>query len=584
MKDVRKIGIIGIGPRGGYACERLVLELTKQNSFHNTHFSLFESTGNFGNGQVYDLKQNPSNWINISERILELDRREAIKIGTLKIASFPSYHDWIDKDFVALSNDKKDTYPPRALIGKYLSQRFQSLTGSLINSNILSLYNEQVKEINLLNNDKVKIVTSSNTYMEFDEVLLTIGHQLTELSQQIKNWSKFVDDKTNINLFKAPYPVADYLYHKNLNNNSIIGIRGFGLAMIDVVRAISEKFGKFVIEDKETQSCSFQIDEGIENMLIPFSLNGLPPAPKPLTAKIDKWFEPSAKAILNFEKQIGNKQIQRKAENRYFLIAAFAPIAAAIYSELPNTKNPQNLSIAAIEDLIIQWLEDQSFEHPIFISSKQSARKTMKEFVGMAIGKSAISLDYCIGQVWRHCQPSIYEKLSFNKCSNSVFAKIIELDESTKRYSYGPPVESIQQLLALINVGILNLDFVNDPNIDLSKEGWRFNLDEKSIIANMMIDSVLYYPQIRSVKSSIVQNMLADDLIKVVHDNLGVQTDESGYLISENNDKKIPITLLGRLAKGSIIGVDAILECFGPRPRQWAKQVAKNHIDWLNKN
>jgi len=137
------------------------------------------------------------------------------------------------------------------------------------------------------------------------------------------------------------------------------------------------------------------------------------------------------------------------------------------------------------------------------------------------------------------------------------------LDESTKRYSYGPLIESIQQLLALINEGIKNLDFVNDPNIELSKEGWRFYLDDKSIIANMMIDSVLYYPQIRSVKSSIVQNMLADDLIKVVNDNLGVETDESGYLISENNDKKIPITLLGRLAKGSIIGVDAIMECFG---------------------
>jgi len=583
MKNVRKIGIIGIGPRGGYACERLVLELTKQNSFHNIHFSLFESTGYFGNGQVYNLKQNPSNWINITERILELNRREAINIDTLKIASFPSYHEWIDKDFAVLSNDNIDTYPPRAQVGRYLSQRFQSLTKPLIDSKIVSLYNEQVKEVIWLSNSKIQITTCSNTYAEFDEILLTIGHQLTELSQQIKEWSGYVDNKTNIHLFKAPYPVADYLYHENLNSNSVIGIRGFGLAMIDVVRAISEKFGKFVIEDRDTQSCFFQIDEGIKNMLIPFSLNGLPPVPKPLTAKIDKWFEPSATAILNFEKEIGNKQIQRKAENQYFLIAAFAPIAAAIYSELPNTKNPQNLSIAAIEDLIIQWLEDQSFEHPIFISSKQAARKTMKEFVGMAIGENAISLDYCIGQVWRHCQPSIYEKLSFNKCSNSVFAKIIELDESTKRYSYGPPVESIQQLLALINVGMLNLDFVNDPNIELTKEGWRFHLEDKSIIANMMIDSVLDSPEIRSVKSSIVQNMLADDLIKVVHDNLGVETDEHGYLISKNNDIKIPIALLGRLAKGTIIGVDAILECFGSRPRQWAKQAAKNHINWVNK-
>ncbi|MEM1215355.1 MAG: hypothetical protein AAGJ82_06710 [Bacteroidota bacterium] len=33
--------------------------------------------------------------------------------------------------------------------------------------------------------------------------------------------------------------------------------------------------------------------------------------------------------------------------------------------------------------------------------------------------------------------------------------------------------------------------------------------------------------------------------------------------------------LLGRLAKGSVIGVDAILKCFGERKRQWAKVLTK---------
>ena len=583
MTDTRKVGIIGIGPRGGYATERLILELVKQKSFSNIHLSLFESTGNFGSGQVYNLLQNSSNWINITERILELNNREAIDTSTLSIPLFPSYHEWIEKDFNTLSIDTIDTYPPRAHIGKYLSQRFQTLTKPLINSNIVSLYNERVKEVNWLNNNKIQIITSGNIYVEFDEILLTIGHQLTELSQQIKDWSEFVDGKTNINLFKAPYPVADYLHHENLSNKSVIGIRGFGLAMIDVVRAIAENFGRFVIEDKQTRHCSFQAEKEIKNMFVPFSLDGLPPSPKPLNARIDKWFEPSEAAILHFEQQIGDKQIQEEAETPHFLIAAFAPIAAAIYSELPNAINPQNMSKTDIENLIIRWLEDQSYKHPLFIPNKQPARKSMEEFVEMAIGQGAISLDYCIGQVWRHCQPSIYEALSFNNCSDSVFAKIIALDESTKRYSYGPPVESIQQLLALIEAGVLNLDFINDPNIELTKEGWRFHIDNQSISATIMIDSVLDAPQIKSVKSSIVKNMLFDDLIKVVHDNLGVKTDECGYLISKNNDKKIPIALLGRLAKGTIIGVDAILECFGSRPQQWAEQAAKNHIDWLSK-
>jgi len=125
----------------------------------------------------------------------------------------------------------------------------------------------------------------------------------------------------------------------------------------------------------------------------------------------------------------------------------------------------------------------------------------------MATGEQAVSLDYCIGQVWRHYQPSIYEALSFNQCPNSVFAAIIALDESTKRYSYGPPAESIQQLLALTEAGSLNLGLINDPDIDLTDEGWQFHHLGNSITATMMIDSVLDTPKIKSVNSPIVKNI-----------------------------------------------------------------------------
>jgi len=584
MTAIRKIGIIGVGPRGGYSLEKLIIELVKQNSLLNIHISLFESTGNIGNGQVYDIDQNSSNWVNITERILELDQREAIDIDSLKIASFASYHDWADKDFNTLSDDTIDTYPPRAQVGEYLSQRFQSLAKPLIQSNIIALHKEQVKEVKLLNNDKIQISTNAKAYEEFDEVLLTIGHQSTELPQQIADWEKFAGDKKNINLFKSPYPVADYLHHKNLNNESIIGIRGFGLAMIDVVRAIAEKFGEFITLDEQTRSSTYQIEQKGIPTIVPFSLDGLPPSPKPLNAQIDKWFKPTEASILKFEKHIGDKKNQVVAESPRFLIEAFAPIAAGIYLDLHDIINPQNLSASAIIKLIEKWLEDQSFENSLIISRKQPAKESMKSFVEMATGEAAISLDYCIGQVWRYCQPSIYKKLSFNECSDNVFAEIIALDESTKRYSYGPPVESIQQLLALEEAGVLNLDMANDPNIKLIAEGWQFNLADQSITANFMIDSVLDAPQIKVVNSPIVENMLVDNLIKIVHNDLGVETNENGYLISKESDKKIPIALLGRLAKGTIIGVDAILECFGSRPLQWAKQASEKHINWLNKN
>ncbi|MBM1104662.1 FAD/NAD(P)-binding protein [Aurantibacter crassamenti] len=580
MAYKRVISIIGVGPRGGFALENLIHELKNNNCLSQIQVLLFEATGNFGNGQVYETNQPKSNWINITERNLNLEKRDAIATAEIEIPSFPSYHEWASKDYTTIAKTVADTFPPRASVGEYLQQRFNSFITPLVKATIVSVIKERVVEIQMDQHRKLEITTHANTYTAVDEVLLTIGHQPTKLSEQIAKWNSFAATKKNIRLFKSPYPITDFLNDEKLTDKSTIGIRGFGLAMIDVVRGIALKFGEFIPENEETKSCKYQTDYDLTDLLIPFSLDGLPPAPKPLNAEIDDLFKPTDEQLSTFEKKIGNDSTQKSATSPQFLIRAFAPIAAKIYSNLPEA-NLQDLSVAEIEDVIEKWLNDTTYEHPILISINQSAEKTMQDFVDMATGKSTVSLDYCVGQVWRHCQPTIYTELSYNACADEVFADIIALDEKSKRYSYGPPVESIQQLLALVEAEVMNLEMVNNPTIELSDKGWNFELNGKTAIADIMIDSVLDAPKIEAVDSPIIKNMLSNDLIEAVHDDLGVATDENGYVISSQKNTEIPIAVLGRLAKGTIIGVDAILECFGTRPQVWATEAVNRHLKRL---
>ena len=578
MTNQRTLAIIGTGPRGGYALENLIQELIKANSLSNIHILLFEETGLFGNGQVYKTDQVSSNWININERILNLEKRETIDIDKIKIPAFPSYHEWIDKDFNKTTKAEADTYPPRAQVGEYLKQRFQTLANPLLTANIISLVKEKVTEVETAS--KIVLKTNSNTYKNIDEVLLTIGHQPTFTSKQIKEWEAFASGKSNINLFQSPYPIAQFLICDNITHKSKIGVRGFGLAMIDVVRGIANKFGDFIITDENTKACSYKTDYKITDLFIPFSLDGLPPAPKPLNAEIDNWFKPTKKQISDFEDIIKNTSTQKKAESLLFLIQAITPIVAKIYQKLPQYYLPE-LPKKDIETITEKWLLDQTYQHPTIIPQQQPADQSMQNFVSMATGKKAISLDFCIGQVWRHCQPSIYDKLSFNSCSDKVFSEIIKLDESTKRYSYGPPVESVQQMLALHEAGVMTLDFVNNPEFELTNNGWKMLVNQKAKTVDIMIDSVLDAPKINAVNSPIIKNMLTNDLIEAVHDELGVATDENAYIISNNSNNKPSIALLGRLAKGTVIGVDAILECFGTRAKNWAKKATEHHVNWL---
>ncbi len=133
-----------------------------------------------------------------------------------------------------------------------------------------------------------------------------------------------------------------------------------------------------------------------------------------------------------------------------------------------------------------------------------------------------------------------------------------------------PPVESMQQVLALIKANLINLDFVNDPKIELTDEGWQFNQNNTPITATTMINGILDSAKLEEVDSPIIKNLRTNQLVEPVHDEMGIHTQKDGRVLLNGNTPPIPLCILGRLAKGSVIGVDAILECFEARISDWA--------------
>ena len=93
-----------------------------------------------------------------------------------------------------------------------------------------------------------------------------------------------------------------------------------------------------------------------------------------------------------------------------------------------------------------------------------------------------------------------------------------------------------------------------------------------------MVNSILPAPELLKVKSPLVKNLLENDLIQPVHSELGIETHKNGIVNVPESEQMIPLAVLGRLAKGSIIGVDAILECFGTRITDWAEGVLDRNI------
>ena len=563
---MKTLAIVGIGPRGLYALEQLILNLSKTNK--QISITAFEQCDQPGSGQVWDTNQSLSNWTNITERALTaINGRPEIIYENITCQAFPSYSEWSN---YSQNNYDPDTFPPRRDIGKYLSERYNSLEIDLLKTSYVRI-KAQVNSIDLVD-DTVVLSTKDNDY-KFDDVLITIGHQPTKLSSQLKNWHQNIDDKKDMTLFDEPYPLIQFDQLRNPNDH-VFGIRGFGLAMIDVMRELAVKYlGDFEIENSTTFASIFKPNESTTSTIVPFSLDGLPMAPKPLNQNIDDWFKPTQEELSYFKSEIKAKaKTDNQAHTLEFITKPISQIVSRIYSSLNTKARQHNLDSNHLETIVMIWLGKPEFKHDLIQDCDIDRYKLIQSYIDMATGLAPISLDYCIGQVWRHCQPTLYASFSHAQLDNDIIKKAIALDEMSKRYSYGPPVQSMQQILALVNAGVLTLEFINNPNIAVKDDGWHLsNKNGKSITISVMINSVLDAPKLLDVNSPIIKNLLNNKLVEPIHTELGINTAPNGYVEISNKDVAFPVAVLGRLSKGSVIGVDAILECFGPRIEHWAE-------------
>jgi hypothetical protein len=95
------------------------------------------------------------------------------------------------------------------------------------------------------------------------------------------------------------------------------------------------------------------------------------------------------------------------------------------------------------------------------------------------------------------------------------------------------------------------------------------------------ISTVVDPPKLLEVLSPLVGQLLRDAAIRARYETLGIDTKSNGQVLSDRPDTDLPLYLLGRQAKGSLIGVGSIVESFGQRIDDWAEECAGRMKSYL---
>ncbi len=515
--------------------------------------TVFEPFATPGAGPHHDPAQTALNRLNIPVREVELPPSPVGGIGR--------FAEWANG---ALPDCGADDFPARADLGRYLDERWSALRRSLPDGVTLHLVPYAVTAA-ARGESGWRLTAGPEQHGPFGQVALCLGHQPVRPDPQLRRWRDHVG-RCGATLMHA-YPSADLCEAAAGWRGRTVAIRGLALSMIDVMRVLTVGLGgRF--EDAPGAGKLRYCRSGREPArILPFSLDGIPPAPKPADAVLDAVYD-----LRGYEVE----------EVRAALAQAvtLAPDAAldVLAQVLARTcgRVLTGLGLAGGATAAAEWIrveiEGPSGEHA---AMDRPPAEILAGFLDMAQGLRVPSAGYATGQVWRKLQDVLREVFDQAQVPPETASALVGFDEGMKRYSYGPPAHSAAEMLALIEDGLLDLRAVDDPDIRLVDEGWLLSADSGEAAASVMIDAVLAAPDLDRCSAPLVAQLREQGHLFPVAEKLGARVSATGRVLDHKGRVVPGLSLMGRLAIGSIIAADSVNDCFGIVTAHWADAVLR---------
>lgn len=538
------VAIVGFGPRGLGALEALALEAKKNNVVVTV--DIFDPFAWPGAGPNFDPDQSDLCILNIPIRSLDIDPPNFLSDH---IGPFP---EWSSKEY------HKDDFPPRSDLGAYLNARFIKLVNQTNGVLIVNEIDEKVIGIKQ-STTGWSIRGNHNTFGPYDEVVLSPGQPMTAPDPQLKNWVEHAE-LHGLDL-KDAYPASTLLKAAKGWTDATVAVRGLGLSTLDVVRMLTVGLGGVFEKGRYIASGSEP------RKILPFSLDGQPPAAKPATAEIDGLYDPTSEETEAFVSAI-RKAVSQPADAA--LVSICDALMVPTYRILHQLEGNQSL-----EDIGV-WLGIERAEPGGQVT--QSPIETLKTTIDFAHKRMPPNIGYAVGQIWRKWQNEL--RLAFNSAdlSPKTASSIVSFDEGLKRFSYGPPVSAAEELLCLIKHGIVSLCVVDDPAVILESKGWRLMEADDTLCASVMVNAVLPSPKLANVTDAFISQCVANGTMQEISAGLGAATRPDGTLVTSSAKSAPVVSLLGRLSLGSVIAADSLHDCFGASSNRWAEGFAKRNF------
>jgi|GEM_PF-78727 len=607
--SIRKIAIIGGGPKGMYGFERLAARFQASPPQERVEIHIYNRSAQFGAGDNYRPDQPPYLLINNPVGDINMWIDEEPK------PVFPeplSLTEWLRR------KEGKDVtendYVDRASVGRYLTCGFELIATNLP-ANVYGKY-MLGEVIDLCKQDEkytLRIKTTGGTDLDvlhrYDYVLLATGHPKNCAGKHEKKFQEFAAGKKNIDFIPFVYPTEPIL--TELSPGCKVAIKGIGLTFVDAVLALTEgKGGKFK-RDPDSGKLIYKSSGREPDVIFPFSRSGLPMIPRKPDTRRKKGLRFFTKKALEAWK---NVEIQGKINFEEHLLPLLKQemIYAFYDTKMKQTGYKDNLSsctsfeeveyfISNYHDLNIyeKRFDPDTFLSPIqdkWFSDAGAFNKYIQCYLEFYLAEALKGEQHspwaAAASVWREATPIFGDFYAFGGLTPDSQRNFdLFFRGKLNRVTFGPSAASAEKLLALIQTGILNFEMARNPEIITDEKTETFVLQSNQYqirqSVQYLIDARISKVSLPDDRAPLYQCLLDRGLITMYENTLYqdsyqpgcIAVSPEGFVIDRHGKINTDIAVIGTPTEGITFDNDTLSRYRNDFTSKWAEFVSEECIN-----
>ncbi len=557
-----RVAIVGVGPKGLFALERLLDQAHRAGSHALLDIDLFEPHPVPGAGPVYDPAQPGCLRMNFAADQLDLwgARSRAVPAEERR-----SFLDW--RHDVGHHDDDgplDEPYPSRGLVGRYLADGLACMRANAPAGVTITLRRAGVRAIERMDCTWTVIADGNAPPLAYDEVVVAVGHAtLPDEGPAGHPWPHAAP------LIPAVFPVTRWLAPARVAPGATIAVRGFALTFLDAAIALTEGRGGVFEAGDHPYRLRYAPSEHDPALILPFSRGG-----RPMLAKPDPALAAGIPALEEIARS-GRAEILALRHSPTPIAGLVSIVAnAAAGGLLAATGRARNgEALRRARAAAAEWLLAATGGG--LPAADIAPVDEIERSLAVGTGLRSPDLQWALGHTWRSLYPAIVERLSGDGLAQHEWPEFRRLAAQMERVAFGPPPVNAAKLLALIAGGRVDLTHVAGAHLETRGAVTSLRSAHGERAVGVVLNAVLPQPGALRSDHGLLEQLVGAGHARIVAGRRGLHVTADAGCIGRDGRRTEGLSALGRPTEDCVIDNDTLSRTLHPHADRWARRVAR---------